>query len=102
MKKNTWLMTMVGLFLAATLVWAVPGFAQNQGWTCPKGNTPGAGQMRGGGSGNCPNYNAQTCPQYGQGKQARSRGQGRWNNPQAPVNPNPQAQPQTQVPQSSN
>ena len=102
MQKSTWLMTMVGLFLAATLVWAVPGFAQTQGWNCPRGNTPGTGQGRGGGPGYCQNYNAQTCPQYGQGKQARQRGCGRWNNPQASATSSPQNQPQPTVPQSGN
>jgi hypothetical protein len=107
MQKSTWLMTMVGLFLSAALIWAVPAFAQaqgGQGGVCPRGYNQGAGPGWGGGPGNCPNYNAQTCPGYGYGygKQTRGRNRARGNTQQAPANPNPQTQPQTPAPQSGN
>jgi hypothetical protein len=31
MQKSTWLVMMVGLFLAAGLIWTVPGFAEEKG-----------------------------------------------------------------------
>ena len=102
MLKSTWLLTMVGLFLAASLAWTVPGYAQTQRGTCPRGYTQGAGPGKGGGPGNCPNYNAQTCPLYGSGKQARNRGRVRRNTPQAPANPNTQTPTPTPAPQSGN
>jgi hypothetical protein len=102
MQKNTWLMTMVGLFLAAALIWAVPVCAQPQGGMCPRGYNQGAGPGYGGGPGYCANYNnSQTCPGYGYGygNQGRGRNRARWNNQnQTPANPNPQTQPQTQTP----
>lgn len=105
MKKSTLLTAMVGLFLAVTLIWSFPGYAQaqgGQGGVCPRGYTQGGGPGGGGGPGNCPNYNAQNCPQYGYGKgQGRGRNRARWN-PQAPTNPNPQTQTQTPAPQSGN
>lgn len=101
MPKNLWLVTLMGLLLAGTLLWAAPGFAQTQGWTCPRGYAPGTGPgwRGGGGPGYCGYYNAQASPRYGygSGKQARNRNRARWNTPQAPVNPTPQT-----VPQSSN
>ena len=103
MQKSTLLVALVGLFLAVTLIWALPGYAQAQGGMCPRGYNQGAGPGSGGGPGYCPNYsNSQTCPQYGYGRKGRNRAQG--NTPQAPANPNPQNQPQTQTPapQSSN
>jgi hypothetical protein len=111
MQKSTWLMTMVGLFLAAALIWAVPAFAQPQGGPgggmCPRGYNQGAGPGYGGGPGYCANYNnSQTCPGYGygNGRQGRNRNRARWNNnnAQTPVNPQPQPQTQTPAPQSGN
>jgi hypothetical protein len=109
MLRSTWLMTMVGLFLAAALIWAVPVFAQPQGGPggmCPRGYNQGAGPGYGGGPGYCANYNnTQNCPGYGYGygKQYRGRNRARWNNnTQTPANPNPQTQPQNPAPQSGN
>ena len=105
MQKSTWLMTMVGLFLAAALIWAVPAFAQpygGQGGMCGRGYQSG-GPGNGGGPGYCPNYNnSQTCPGYGYGKQNRGRNRARWNNNNAQTPANPQPQTQTPAPQSSN
>jgi hypothetical protein len=108
MQKSTWLMTMVGLFLAAALIWAVPVFAQPQngpGGACPRGYNQGAGPGYGGGPGYCATYNNnQTCPGYGYGRQYRGRNRARWNNynAQTPANPQPQPQTQTPAPQSGN
>jgi hypothetical protein len=111
MQKSTWLMTMVGLFLAAALIWAVPVFAQPQGGPggCGRGYNQGAGGLCGGGPGYCAtNNNSQTCPGYGNGygQQYRGRNRARWNNNsnnnnvQTPANPQPQTQ--TPAPPSGN
>jgi hypothetical protein len=106
MQKSTWLLTMVGLFLTAALIWAMPVFAQpygGQGGMCGRGYQ-GGGQGYGGGPGYCANYNnGQNCPGYGYGKQYRGRNRARWNNnnnAQTPANPQPQTQ--TPAPQSGN
>jgi hypothetical protein len=99
MKKSTSLMTMAGLFLVLTLIWAVPGFAQAQG-----GGYCGRGYGQGGGPGYCgggPGYsannnNSQTCPGYGNGYGRQGRNwnrRNRWNNSQTQPNPNSQNQP---------
>jgi hypothetical protein len=105
MQKSTWLMTMIGLFLAGALIWAVPVFAQAQGGpgggVCPRGYNQGAGPGYGGGPGYCQGYNG-TCPGYGSGygKQYRGRNRARWNNNnQTQANPQPQPQTQTPAPQ---
>ena len=101
MQKSTLLMTMAGLFLAITLIWAAPGFAQAQGGYCGRGYGQGGGPGYCGGNG--PGYgadynNSQNCPGYGYGKQNRGRNRARWNNSQAQGNSNPQSQTQTQNP----
>uniref|UniRef100_A0A7C3UYS9 Secreted protein n=1 Tax=Desulfobacca acetoxidans TaxID=60893 RepID=A0A7C3UYS9_9BACT len=103
MLRNFWLVIMVGLFLAGSLLWVAPSLAQTQGWTCPRGYAPGTGPgWRGGGPGYCGNFTAPANPQYGYGygygRQARNRA--RWNTPPAPANLNPQTQ--TPAPQSGN
>jgi hypothetical protein len=109
MQKSTWLTTMVGLFLAAALIWAVPVFAQAQGGQsggmCPRGYNQGAGPGYGGGPGYCGAYNnnSQTCPGYGYGygRQGRARNRARVNN-NAQTQANPQPQTQNPAPQSGN
>ena len=101
MQKSTWLMTMVGLFLAAALIWAVPVFAQPYGGQCPRGYNQGGGPGYGGGRGYCATYNnTQTCPGYGYGRQYRNRNRVRWNNNNVQTPANPQPQTQTPAPQS--
>jgi|YelNatPaOPRAMG01_1025707.scaffolds.fasta_scaffold00439_8 hypothetical protein len=108
MQKSSWLMTMVGLFLAAALIWAVPVCAQPYG-----GGQAGMGRglygpgygpgCAGGGQGLCGVYNnPQAGPGSGYGRQNRGRYRARWNNNavQTPANPQPQTQPP--APQSGN
>ena len=99
MLKSSALMVMAALFLALTLVWAVPSFAQAQGGpgTCPRGYGQGYGPGGGYGPGYCANpQNPQYGPGYcnGQGRGRRAR----WNNSQTQSNPNSQDQTQSQTP----
>jgi hypothetical protein len=112
MLKSTALLAMVGLFLAFTLIWTVPGFAQaqdGQGGMCPRGYGQGYGPGGGYGPGYCANpQNPQYGPGYcnGQGRRNRARWNNNLQNPQAPANPNPEPQSQTPgggpAPQSGN
>ena len=104
MKKSPWWMTMVGLFLAATIVWAVPGFTQEQGGGSPKGSSllHKSGLSSGPGScdtGNTSNSTSQTSPSYkiGEKSQGQEKNQpSEKKNSLTPANPN--TQPQTQTP----
>ena len=102
MLKSTALLAMVGLFLAVTLIWTVPGFAQAQGGDYGRSYGQGYGPCGGGaGPGYC--VNPQTGSQYGTGYgpgycyRNRGKNQARVNNNlQTPANPNPE--PQSQIP----
>jgi hypothetical protein len=51
MLKSTWLMAILGLFLAATLIWAFPVFAELQSGSFQKSNKQGLGTSGGNGFG---------------------------------------------------
>jgi hypothetical protein len=51
MPKSTWLPPILGLFLAATLIWTVPVFAQLQKGGLLNSNNQGSGTSSGGGFG---------------------------------------------------
>jgi hypothetical protein len=108
MHKRTWLMTLLVLFLIATLTcWADMSFAQGRGGQGRGGAAQGAGTGWGAAANaGCPYYSgAQACPRYGGGNpQTRKRQRIRQSAPQSQANPqtNPQTQTQNPPNQSGN
>ncbi len=102
MRKHTWLMVLLALFLTTALTcWADLGFAQGRGGGGQGrgGAGQGAGPGWGAGNPNCPYYSGSqaTCPRYGtENYQIRQRQRLRQSAPQPQANP--QANPQTQTP----
>jgi hypothetical protein len=106
MKKQKALTTIIALALAGTMLCAGPTLAQGrgqgqggqgyQGRGCRQGQ--GQGQGQGQRYANCPNYQSQNCPRYGNttpmGKAGRRGPQGGGGNNQS--NPQPSAPPATQ------